>query len=217
MSVTTTSSDNDTLVQSYLFLRRAVGIIGLALPVVLIVGNLLWPPGVLLLSISGSFYSPLRGVFVGSMCALGVFLLSYRGYGRIDDIAGDIAAVAAIGLALFPTTPDFGPVTGRQQIIGVLHMAFAGIFFLTLAFFCWYLFPRTTDNPPTQRKLRRNAVYRGCAVLIVLSIVLIGVFELTSVATWAHPMLWLETVAILAFGLAWAVKGETLGVLRDLR
>jgi hypothetical protein len=49
-----------------------------------------------------------------------------------------------------------------------------------------------------------------------LSIVLIAVFELTSVAKSTHPMLWLETVAILAFGLAWAVKGETLGVLRDL-
>lgn len=216
MSVTTTPHNDDTFVQSYLFLRRAVGTIGLALPVVLIVGNLLWPPGVLLLSISGSFYSPLRGVFVGSMCALGVFLLSYRGYGRIDDIAGNVAAVAAVGLALFPTTPDFGPSTGTQQVIGAFHLAFAGVFFLTLAFFCWHLFPKTTDPVPTPRKLRRNAVYRVCAVLIVVSIVLIGVTELTSVAKSAHPMLWLETVAILAFGVAWAVKGETLGVLRDI-
>jgi hypothetical protein len=215
MSVTT--SPSGTLVQSYLFLRKAVGTIGLALPVVLIVGDLLWPPGTFLLSISASYYSPLRGVFVGSMCALGVFLLSYRGYGRVDDTAGDIAAVAAVGVGLFPTTPDFGPVTGTQQVIGALHMGFAGIFFLTLAFFCWHLFPRTTGNPPTRRKLRRNVVYRVCAVLILLSVVLIAVAEFTAFAAWAHPMLWLETVAILAFGVAWAVKGETLGVLRDLR
>jgi hypothetical protein len=215
MSVTT--SQQNTLAQSYLFLRRAIGIIGLALPVVLIVGNLVWPPGVLLLSISSSYYSPLRGVFVGSMCALGVFLLSYRGYGRVDDVAGDIAAVAAVGVALFPTTPDFGPTTGTQQVVGGLHMAFAGIFFLTLVFFCWYLFPRTTDDPPTRQKLRRNAVYRVCGVLILLSIVLIAVTELINLTTSAHAMLWLETVAILAFGVAWAVKGETMGVLRDLR
>jgi hypothetical protein len=215
MSVMTSPQNNDTLVQSYLFLRRAVGIIGLALPVVLIVGNLIWPPGVLLLSISGSFYSPLRGVFVGSMCALGVFLLSYRGYGRVDDIAGNIAAVAAVGLALFPTSPDFGPATGTQQVVGGVHMAFAGIFFLTLAFFCVYLFPRTSDDPPTDRKLLRNTVYRVCGVVILLSIILIAVTELINVAPSAHAMLWLETVAILAFGVAWAVKGETLGVLRD--
>jgi hypothetical protein len=217
MSVTTSPRGTDTLVQSYLFLRRAVGIIGLVLPVVLIVGNLLWPPGMFLLSISGSFYSPLRGVFVGSMCALGVFLLSYRGYGRIDDVAGNVAAVAAVGLALFPTTPDFGPSTGTQQVIGVFHIVFAGVFFLTLAFFCLYLFPMTTDSPPTRGKLRRNAVYRGCGVLILVSIVLIAVTELVSLTRSLHPMLWLETVAILAFGVAWAVKGETLGVLRDLR
>ncbi len=215
--MSTTTSPSETLVQSYLFLRRAVGTIGLALPVVLIVGDLLWPPGTFLLSISASYYSPLRGVFVGSMCALGVFLLSYRGYGRVDDIAGNIAAVAAVGVGLFPTTPDFGTTTGTQQIIGGLHMAFAGVFFLTLTFFCWYLFPRTTDNPPTRRKLRRNTVYRVTGALILVSIVLVAVAEFTGVAAWAHPMLWLETVAIVAFGVAWAVKGETLGVLRDLR
>ena len=215
--MSTTTSPSETLVQSYLFLRRAVGTIGLALPVVLIVGDLLWPPGTFLLSISASYYSPLRGVFVGSMCALGVFLLSYRGYGRVDDIAGNIAAVAAVGVGLFPTTPDFGPTTGTQQVIGGLHLAFAGIFFLTLTFFCWYLFPRTADNPPTGRKLRRNTVYRVSGALILASIVLIAVAELTGVAASIHPMLWLETVAILAFGVAWAVKGETLGVLRDLR
>jgi hypothetical protein len=217
MSVTTTRHDNDIFVHSYLFLRRAVGIIGLALPVVLIVGNLLWPPGTLLLSISSSYYSPLRGVFVGSMCALGVFLLSYRGYGRIDDITGNVAAVAAFGLALFPTTPESGPITGRQQVIGDLHLAFAGIFFLALVFFCWFLFPRSTGNPPTRQKLRRNAVYRVCGALILVSIVLIGVTELINLSPSTHVMLWLETVAILAFGVAWAVKGETLGVLRDLR
>jgi hypothetical protein len=198
------------LVQSYLFLRRAVGAIGLGLPVVLIVGNLLWPPGMLLLSISSSYYSPLRGVFVGSMWALGVFLVSYRGYGAVDDIAGDIAGVAAVGLSLFPTTPDFGPVSGWQQVIGYLHMGFAGVFFLTLVFFCWYLFPRSGDSPPTRRKLLRNVVYRVSGGLILLSIVLIAVVEFASVSLSLHPMLWLETVAILAFGVAWVVKGEAL-------
>jgi hypothetical protein len=65
--------------------------------------------------------------------------------------------------------------------------------------------------------LWRNAVYRVCGVLIFVSLVLIAVAELVNITKSAHAMLWLETVAILAFGVAWAVKGETLGVLRDLR
>jgi len=30
-----------------------------------------------------------------------------------------------------------------------------------------------------------------------------------------HPIFFLESFAILAFGCAWFVKGETLGVLKD--
>ncbi|HEX4723127.1 MAG TPA: DUF998 domain-containing protein [Pseudonocardiaceae bacterium] len=213
MSVTTTP--RSALVHSYLFMRRAIGLIGMALPVVLIVGNLIWPPGLLLDSISNAYYTPLRGVFVGSMSALGVFLVSYRGYGAVDDITGDVAGIGAIGLALFPTTPNTGATSG-QVVVGDLHTAFAGVFFLALVFFCLFLFPRTIPGVrPLARKRQRNVVYRVTGVLIFVSIVLIGIVKFTSVAASLHPMLWLETIAILAFGVAWAVKGETLGVLRD--
>lgn len=212
MSVVTTPQDG--LVHSYLFLRRAIGIIGTALPVVLIVGNLLWPPGGLLDSLSASYYSPLRGVFVGSISAIAVFLLSYRGYGPVDDISGDVAGTAAVGLALFPTAPLSG-ATGVQVLIGDVHLAFAGVFFLMLAFFCGFLFPRTGSLPATPRKRQRNLVYRVTGALILVTIVLLAVMQVSAVAEALHPRLWLETVAVLAFGVAWAVKGETLGVLRD--
>ena len=213
MSVTT--SPRSSLVHSYLFLRQAIGLIGMALPVVLIVGNLIWPPGLLLDSISDAYYSPLRGVFVGALSALGVFLVSYRGYGTVDDIAGDIAGIGAIGLALFPTSPDKGATSG-QVVVGDLHTAFAGVFFLALVYFCLFLFPQTIAGVrPEARKRQRNVVYRVTGVLILVSIVLVGIVKFTAVASSLHPMLWLETIAILAFGVAWAVKGETLGVLRD--
>ena len=212
MSVVTTPQSG--LVHSYLFLRRAIGVIGMALPVVLIVGNLLWPPGVLLDSLSASYYSPLRGVFVGSISAIGVFLVSYRGYGRVDDVAGDVAGTAAIGLALFPASPLSG-ATGLQPLVGYVHTAFAGVFFLMLAVFCLVLFPRTGTTPATPRKRQRNMVYRVTGVIILVAAVLLGVTKVTTVAASLHPQLWLETVAVMAFGVAWAVKGETLGVLRD--
>jgi hypothetical protein len=213
MSVTTSSRTG--LVHSYLFLRRAIGIIGMALPVVLIIGNLAWPPGLLLDSISSAYYTPLRGVLVGSAVALGVFLFSYRGYGPVDDVVGDIAGIGAVGLALFPTAPNSGASTD-QVIVGDLHAAFSGLFFVSLVVFCLFLFPRTASGvPPTPAKRRRNVVYRVTGVLIFVSVVLIGIVKVTSVAPSLHPLLWLETVAILAFGVAWAVKGEALGMLAD--
>ncbi|MGW5053524.1 DUF998 domain-containing protein [Actinokineospora sp. NPDC004072] len=202
---------HDTLVHSYLYLRRAIGLIGMALPVVLLVGQFLID-GRLLHSISGYYYSDLRDVYVGSMCAIGVFLLSYRGYGPVDDFVSNIAAVAAIGVALFPTTPPSG-ATGPDEVFAVLHLAFAGVFFLSLAYFCLVLFRRSTgEDPTTERKIKRNGVYIASGVVILVSLVLmvgIGVFLEEQTAA-LRPTLWLEFAATFAFGVAWLTKGELI-------
>ena len=204
------TSVEDTLLHSYLFLRRAVGTIGIALPFVLIIGNLVLGGG-LLDSISGYYYSDMRGVFVGSMCAVGVFLLSYRGYDRIDDIAGNVAAIGAFGVALFPTRPSEGANT-LQFVVGIVHLVSAGVFFCALAFFCLYLFRRTAEESPTERKLRRNGVYLTCGIVIMACLVLIGVTTtLTGHALeFLHPEVWLESGAVWAFGVAWMTKGEAI-------
>lgn len=212
--MTTVPSPDRTYVHSYLFLRRSIGIIGLALPIVLIVGTLLID-GRLLDSISSSYYSTLRGVFVGSMCAVGVFLLSYHGYTKYDDIASDIAGVAAIGLALCPTTPDTGPVRPTQSTFGILHTIFAAIFFLTLVVFCVYFFIQQDNPVKTRRKVARNWIYYTCGGVIFVCLLLIWITKsfISAETNWLHPMLWLEAVAIFAFGVAWLIKGHTL--LRD--
>ncbi len=213
MTTRTTSPPDAPYVHSYLFLRRAIGVIGLALPVVLILGTLLVDHR-LLDSISSSYYSTFRGVFVGSMSAVGVFLLSYRGYTKYDDIASDIAGTAAIGLALCPTTPDTGPTTPTENLFGTLHTIFAAIFFLTLVVFCEYFFTRH-DTTVTTRKTIRNGIYYTCGAVIFACLVLIWITkDFTAPTTdFLHPMLWLESVAIFAFGVAWLIKGET--VLKD--
>jgi hypothetical protein len=210
-----TASPEDTLVHSYLFLRRAIGFIGVALPVVLIIGNLLLDGGNLLNSISGYYYSEMRDVYVGSLCAIGVFLLSYRGYSRTDDVAGNVAAVAAIGVALFPTTP-YDHATRTDQSIGALHILFAAAFFLTLAYFCLILFTRTDKAHPTQRKAQRNRAYvvSGVVILFCLALIVVFGFFLDAQTRSTHITLWLESVATVAFGVAWLIKGEA--ILRDL-
>ncbi|SDD65400.1 DUF998 domain-containing protein [Actinokineospora iranica] len=205
-------SPQDTLVHSYLFLRRAIGLVGLALPVVLIVGKELVQGGGLLNSISGYYYSDMRDVYVGSLCAIGVFLLSYRGYDWLDDVAANVAGVAAIGVALFPTTPAGDP-SAADKAIGVAHIVFAAVFFLTLAYFCLVLFRKSDKARPTRRKVQRNQVYlvAGLVILVCLAgIVVAGRFLDDSL----HPVLWLESGATLAFGFAWLTKGEA--ILGDL-
>lgn len=208
-------SSNESLVISYLILRRAIGIIGIALPPVLALGNIIleFPSPKIQSSISSYYYTIMGDVFVGSLCAIGVFLWSYRGYERIDSIAGDIAGTFALGVALFPTKPEYG-VTPQDETVGALHLISAACFFLTLAFFSLYLFRKTDPKKtPTPRKRQRNVIYTICGYTIVACIALIVFVKLmpdSPLVEKLDPIFWLESLAIWAFGVSWLIKGKTI-------
>ena len=208
---------DQSLVLSYLGLRKAIGIIGIALPFALAIGKwILDGPG-LETSISAYYYSVMRNVFVGSLCAIAVFLMSYRGYEKVDAIAGRLACAFAIGTALFPTTPDVN-ATPHDHFIGALHLTFAALFFLTLAFFCLRLFRKTSPTrTPTPQKLKRNAVYTVCGYTIIGCLVAIaivkGLLAGDESVMQLDPVFWLEAIAIVAFGVSWFTKGEA--ILKD--
>jgi hypothetical protein len=210
------SGTEDTLLRSYLTLRKAVGIIGVALPFVLAFGKMLLQGPGIQSSISYYYYTDMRNIFVGSLCAIGVFLMSYRGYELRDEIAGILASVFAIGVALFPTTPELC-ATSRDKLIGALHLSFAALLFLTLAYFSLALFTKTAlDKEPTRQKLQRNTVYRVCGYTILGSIFLMFVVALPTVKSVFErltPVFWLESLAVVAFGVSWLTKGEA--ILKD--
>lgn len=212
--ITTGSAEGRQLVLSYLGLRRAVGYIGIGLPFVLLAGKLLIDGAGLPGSISAYYYTDMRNVLVGALFAVAIFLISYR-YDTLDSRAGTLAGVMAIGVALFPTSP--ADPTAQERLIGTVHLVCAGVFFLTLAFFSYFLFTRTDPTqPPTRRKTQRNVVYRVCGILIVVCLVLSVLADNlfgSALVDALHPAYWLETVAIVAFGVSWLVKGET--ILRD--
>src|SRR6185436_15068240 len=108
-------------------------VIGMALPFVLVFGKFVIQGGGIQSSMSSYYYTIMRDVFVGSLCAIGVFLGAYRGYAKIDSIAGNFACVFALGTALFPTSPE--NASALQINIGNLHVFFAASLFLTLSFF----------------------------------------------------------------------------------
>jgi hypothetical protein len=203
----------DCLVISYLALRRAVGIIGSSLPFVLVVGTWLLDGWGIQSSISAYYYTGMRDVFVGSLCATGVFLLSYRGYDQADDTAGNLACVFAVGLALLPTSPATGATTA-QTVVGYAHLMFASAYFLTLAYFSLVLFRKTNPSGRmTERKVQRNIVYTACGYTILVCVGLIVVnASLFSHAAFqrADPVFWLESAAVLAFGISWLTKGEAI-------
>jgi hypothetical protein len=201
---------NNTLVLSYLDLRKSVGVIGILLPFVVAIGKMLLDGPGLLSSVSSYYYSSMGDVFVGSMCAIGVFLWSYRGYDARDAVAATIASICAIGIALFPTPPD----TGVKEISLNIHIVFAAIFFLVLAYFALVLFRKMHPAiRPTRMKLVRNKVYTICGYTILMAIALIAAYRFVpadSPIEGLSPVFWLESLAIVAFGVSWFVKGEAI-------
>jgi hypothetical protein len=212
------SGSDRPLVLSYLTLRTIIGAIGIAIPFVLFFGKILVDGGGMLSSISAYYYTSMRDVFVGAMWAAGVFLISYR-FDRLNDFAADIAGLAAIGIALFPVTPQFKnpsqQPTPHEMMIGTIHTVCAGAFFLTLALIAFFLFQRLDPGKGlTVQKKRRNIFYKVCGVIMFVCFVgMVTDLLFLQGVQWLRPLnpgFWLETLAILAFGAAWFVKGGSL-------
>lgn len=204
--VTTTDDPERPQVISYLTLRRCVGWLGILLPFVLSIGNRLlfgaeWTED----SISAYYGTEMRNVFVGVLCAIGLFLFSYKGYESKDDIAGDIACVFAVIVAFCPHDHPHAAVRSA-------HFAAAAGLFLTFAYFSIGLFTKSKGQM-TDEKRKRNRLYRICGGLILGCIALLATYKLweDAVATEAfRPFFWLEALALWAFGLSWLVKGDFL-------
>jgi hypothetical protein len=199
-------------VLSYRGLRKAVGIIAVTLPFVLAIGKwvtlgsiIAGSPG-LQTSISGYYYTDMRNIFVGSLCAISIFLVATWGYNLADAIAGRIAAVFAFGVAWFPTKPDQG-ASDAQKLIAKFHAGFATSLFLILAFFCIFQF--TQSEAPKERqtpqKRQRNFCYYLCGGIILACIAGCGIATLMD-----KSIFWFESIAVFTFGVAWLIKGEML-------
>jgi hypothetical protein len=209
--------ESDSMVVGYLTLRKLVGAVGMALPVVLSLSSLLPEVGDQG-SMSAYYHTPMRDIFVGALCAIGVFLFVYRGYDPRDFAAGLIAGSGAVGTALFRTTP-FG---AKTDLVGGLHYAFAAIFLGTLAYFCLGLFILTEDPATmTEEKKKRNIIYRICGYIIVASLLLIVANgttpQIEDVLRPLNPLFLFEEIAVLFFGVSWFTKGEAIFADRPQR
>ena len=187
-------------------LRRLIGVIGTTLPFAVMFGGMLADVG-LERSISHYYHTPMRDLYVAALAAIGVFLVSYRGYTNSpDNVVTNLAGGALILTALFPTD------AGEKTWVGIVHLASAATALVLLAIMCLFFFTKS-DGDLTPQKRVRNRVYLACGGVMVASLAWI-------VVNWRVH--WLdsgsligETVALVAFGSAWFVKGDALWVDQD--
>jgi hypothetical protein len=191
------------MIVSYLTLRRAIGMLGIALPIILFTWGLLGD-GRWLASISAYYSLRARDALVGCLCTIGCFLFTYHGHDTHDNVAARLAGSCAVVVALVPSTHP-----GVQH---TLHFVFAAMLFVVLAYISYFRFTRQDDRP-TEAKLVRNRVYRRCAAAMLGCVALIPLVDLTHLTgrlAPIHPTFLFETLALWAFGLSWVVKGGTL-------
>ena len=231
----------DDLARSYLGLRRGLGLLGLSLPLVLLGVTFATAALDLQPSISAYYYIPHLGqLMVGVLWAIGIFLIYYRGYPTIplafrrlppwisrhltDANLTTVAGVGALVTAILPTCKCRNPCD--IKVIAGLHLAGSVTFLLTLAVLSIWSFTETNKSRtnPRPEKSRSNTVYRICgwtiiAGLVACAIVLIA--KIAAIGPIINPVVWLESIAILAFAISWLVKGDAIqgviGLVRKAR
>lgn len=208
------------LIHSFLGLRKAVGFIAMALPFVVLLVHGGW-----LGSVSAAYYTHGGAIFVAGVCAIGIFLLFYRGHDGRDRIASFTAGAAALVVGQVPcgcgqqACPAFpwgwGPAYSAS-VWPTVHLLAAALLFCVLALFCLWLFPMSDEPPHANRKKdQRNRTYYACGGVIVIC--LLALFVHFAFVKWLGPrgVFVLETLMLLAFGFSWAVKGEAIPFLND--
>jgi len=197
--------------------RQFIGGLGLVMPVILwLIAGLRPTKGLprweLLGSVSAYYYTGAVAAFVGIMVALGVFLLTYRGYkndyGILDRVAAIVAGLAAVLVALFPTGApiDLLRPSWWTQRTGTIHYISAVVLFCAFSFFSLFLFPKSKvgeGEPLPLDKQVRNWIYILCGIAMVVCLLWAGITHFTGVPTFLP-----EALALEFFAVSWLVKGR---------
>jgi hypothetical protein len=199
----------DSLIISYLTLRRLNGLLGISLVPLLLVGSMLLDhTKEVQVSVSAYYYTSMRDELVGIICGISLFLLCYHGYSWKDSLVSKLAGAAALGIAFLPTSAS----NDKTDPVSILHYVSAAIFFGLLSYMSLFLFTKSAGHKTEQKKLR-NRIYRTCGIIMLVSIVGVPIVNIESIHQrigFLKPTLILETAALVSFGFSWLTKGEFL-------
>lgn len=170
--------------------------------------------GTLLSSYRGEAPSVRRLAIVAGVAGLVVAVFPTEGPGCGNDLFN----ARMFGL-IATDVPDVMFDTAFQLFPGVgwLHYGAAVLLFLIMFYFCAVIFrqegkndidPQTGELLPV--KVSRNRIYAACALVIASAMIVMGLSRVPAIAGLfsGQVIFWGETVALIAFGVAWLVKGR---------
>ncbi len=202
------SATENAPVFDYRALRFIVGLVAFALPMVVMIIS-----STPLQSISGSYHTEARDMFVGAMFMIGGLLVGYNGHTRQEKWSANVAAIASMIAAIFPTACN----TCNGDTNSSIHYAAAIVLFSAIAYFCLAPFRKNTKGQQG-KKGRRATIYLVCGWIIIGCMVAVGVAKLVLPAATEQALavtFIAEFVALWAFGVAWIVSGKVIPALVD--
>jgi len=201
-------------VGTYSALRIALVVVAGLLPLTLLVHSLI-DGSPLRGSMSAYYYSGARDLFVGGLFVVSGLLIAYQGYSQRENHVLDAAGAALILVAVFPTED---PAARAAQVeapgaLGFLsvHGAAAVVFFLCIAYVCWFrardTLPLVSGNATFGRKQYR-ALYKSVGIALALSPLAAIVVAFLTRASDTQPsfIFWIEAFGVWTFGVYWALK-----------
>lgn len=211
---------------SFLAIRKAVGWLGIALPIVLAVGTLIvcCCSHFIKDSISSYYYTEMGNFLTGILSAVALFLFTYKGYNSADRISASIAGFGAVATAAFPTNSEITSnwceviIKPASCTSNTVHFLGAAVFFVTLAYMSIFLFTKSNKKKEDIQKPKRNRnrVYVSMGIIMLAALLGIVLLKKKSIGDVLNPYqaeFWFESIALWAFGISWLVKGET--ILKD--
>lgn len=192
-------------------LRKTLGWLGMLLPwivaalyMIFEVGHFAFPG-----SISATYYfDSCITPFMIILGAAGLLLLTYNGYDKQDKIVCGIAGIMGLFICIFPCSATLDDYVGTfnlpTKLSGIIHNASAVVFFLLLAYNSFFLFTKGSGEM-TDKKKKRNLIYKICGIGMAASFVLLIPFTLlhVSAGTWI-----VEALALIFFGVSWLTKAQ---------
>lgn len=193
----------------YRALRLLMGLIAFTLPFVVILFSSVDD----LSSISASYHTKARNVFVGLLFVVSAFFWAYNGHSSKEKWASKGASLMTIFVAMFPTSCD----KCGTDASSIIHYIAAAILFIILAYFCFVPFRKNTKGQKG-KKGRRSKIYFICGCIIAGCIVSAGVLPFISdeIKKAFRVTFWAETIGLCTFGFAWIVAGKSSSLLVDL-
>ncbi|AHX32996.1 hypothetical protein U876_10250 [Aeromonas hydrophila NJ-35] len=167
-----------------------------------------------LTSISISYWTDARDIFVGALIAVGFFLLAYNGEGGKADwefYLSKAACLLAVFVALFPTSGynelDRPPIWAVKSAgsIGLqtehIHYGAAVLLFVCLIAMMWFF---------SHRALRKGKRGRAYFYRVIALSMAGGIFSLLGfgyLLDWNNTVLYIEIWELTLFGLGWLAAG----------